>query len=165
MQVMNDCEFADAVRPLERMAFSVAYLILGRSADCEDAMGAAVLTAYEKLGHLRARANFRAWFLQILRNECHGILRARQRVTPCPDAMRDAPANAGLAAADAAAALDLRSALLALPENQRVALLLQQEGYRIEEIAAILGVPGGTVKSRISRAKAALRLEIQEAVL
>lgn len=79
--------------------------------------------------------------------------------------MRDAPANAGLAAADAAAALDLRSALLALPENQRVALLLQQEGYRIEEIAAILGVPGGTVKSRISHAKAALRLEIQEAVL
>ena len=59
--------FAQEVRELTDTAFAVTYLILGNSADSEDAMSAAILRAFENRGKLRKRESFRAWFLQILR--------------------------------------------------------------------------------------------------
>ena len=61
--------FAREIRELTDTAFAVSYLILGNSADCEDAMSEAVLRAYESRGKLKKRDSFRAWFLRILRNE------------------------------------------------------------------------------------------------
>ena len=58
--------------------------------------------------------------------------------------------------------LDLQSAMMELDADQRTALLLQQEGYSMEEIAQTLDAPVGTVKSRIYRAKSTLRTILQE---
>ena len=74
--------FAQEVRSLTDTAFAVSYLILGHSADCEDAMSAAILRAYENRGKLKRRESFRAWFLQILRNEAYNTMRRRRRLTP-----------------------------------------------------------------------------------
>ena len=127
--------FAQEVRSLTDTAFAVSYLILGHSADCEDAMSAAILRAYENRGKLKKRESFRAWFLQILRHEAYNLLRKQRRLTPVEE----------------------------LPEaDQRTALLLQQEGYDLAEIGQALDVPVGTVKSRISRAKKTLRAILEE---
>ena len=149
--------FAQEVRSLTDTAFAVSYLILGHSADCEDAMSAAILRAYENRGKLKKRESFRAWFLQILRHEAYTLLRKRRRLTPVEE-LPEAPAPEG----DDAGRLDLQAALDQLTEDQRTALLLQQEGYDLAEIGQALDVPVGTVKSRISRAKKTLRAILEE---
>ena len=149
--------FAQEVRSLTDTAFAVSYLILGHSADCEDAMSAAILRAYENRGKLKKRESFRAWFLQILRHEAYNLLRKQRRLTPVEE-LPEAPAPEG----DDAGRLDLQAALDQLTEDQRTALLLQQEGYDLAEIGQALDVPVGTVKSRISRAKKTLRAILEE---
>ena len=155
--MISDNAFADGVRELTDTAFAVAYLILGNSADCEDAMSEAILRAYEHRGRLKKRESFRAWFLRILRNEAYTVLRKRRRIQPVEDLPEEeAPGT------DAEGRMDLQAALAQLGENQRTALLLQQEGYELAEIGDILDVPVGTVKSRISRAKQTMRAILEE---
>ena len=149
--------FAQEVRALTDTAYAVTYLILGNSADCEDAMSAAILRAFEGRGQLKKRESFRAWFLQILRHEAYTLLRTRRRLMPVEE-MPEAAAPEG----DDAGRLDLQEALAELTEAQRTALLLQQEGYDLSEIGQILDVPVGTVKSRISRAKQTLRTLLED---
>ena len=144
--------FAQEVRELTDTAFAVTYLILGNSADSEDAMSAAILRAFENRGKLRKRESFRAWFLQVLRHEAYDLLKKRRRLTPVEELPEEAAPEG-----DDAGRLDLRQALQELTDTQRTALLLQQEGYDMAEIGQILDVPVGTVKSRISRAKQTLR--------
>ena len=149
--------FAQEVRELTDTAFAVTYLILGNSADSEDAMSAAILRAFENRGKLRKRDSFRAWFLQILRHEAYDLLKKRRRLTPVEELPEEAAPEG-----DDAGRLDLRQALQELTETQRTALLLQQEGYDMAEIGQILDVPVGTVKSRISRAKQTLRTLLED---
>ncbi len=155
--MISDNAFADGVRELTDTAFAVAYLILGNSADCEDAMSEAILRAYQGRGKLKKRDSFRAWFLQILRREAYNVLRRRRRVSPVEDLPEEE-----VPAPDSAGRLDLAAALSRLTEDQRTALLLQQEGYELSEIGDILGVPVGTVKSRVSRAKQTMRAILEE---
>lgn len=155
--MISDNAFAQEVREVTDTAFAVSYLILGNSTDCEDAVGQAVLQAYECRGKLRKRESFRAWFLKILRNEAYGILRRQRRVQPVDELPeQSAPQE------DTDERLDLQSAMMELDADQRTALLLQQEGYSMEEIAQTLDAPVGTVKSRIYRAKSTLRTILQE---
>ncbi len=149
--------FAQEVRELTDTAFAVSYLILGNSADSEDAMSAAILRAFENRGKLRKRDSFRAWFLQILRHEAYDLLKKRRRLTPVEELPEEAAPEG-----DDAGRLDLRQALQELTDTQRTALLLQQEGYDMAEIGQILDVPVGTVKSRISRAKQTLRTLLED---
>ena len=149
--------FAQEVRELTDTAFAVTYLILGNSADSEDAMSAAILRAFENRGKLRKRDSFRAWFLQILRHEAYDLLKKRRRLTPVEELPEEAAPEG-----DDAGRLDLRQALEELTDTQRTALLLQQEGYDMAEIGQILDVPVGTVKSRISRAKQTLRTLLED---
>lgn len=155
--MISDNAFAQEVRDVTDTAFAVSYLILGNSTDCEDAVGQAVLQAYESRGKLRKRESFRAWFMKILRNEAYGILRKQRRVQPMDELPeQSAPQE------DTDERLDLQSAMMELDADQRTALLLQQEGYSMEEIAQTLDAPVGTVKSRIYRAKSTLRTILQE---
>ena len=155
--MISDNAFAQEVREVTDTAFAVSYLILGNSTDCEDAVGQAVLQAYESRGKLRKRESFRAWFIKILRNEAYGILRRQRRVQPVDELPeQSAPQE------DTDERLDLQSAMMELEADQRTALLLQQEGYSMEEIAQTLDAPVGTVKSRIYRAKSTLRTILQE---
>ena len=149
--------FAQEVQELTDTAFAVTYLILGNSADSEDAMSAAILRAFENRGKLRKRDSFRAWFLQILRHEAYDLLKKRRRLTPVEELPEEAAPEG-----DDAGRLDLRQALRELTDTQRTALLLQQEGYDMAEIGQILDVPVGTVKSRISRAKQTLRTLLED---
>ena len=157
MAVIRDDVFVEEIRNVKQTAFGVAYLILKNTFDCEDAMSAAIVKAYEHRDKLQKRDSFRAWFLRILRNEAYTILRGRRKVFET-DEIPEQP----LSFPDAAQNLDLRNALMQISEDQRNALFLQQEGYSMEEIAVTMNVPVGTVKSRIARAKEALRTILEE---
>ena len=152
MGLISDDVFVEEIRNVKQTAFGVAYLILKNTTDCEDAMSAAIVKAYEHRNALLKRGSFRAWFLRILRNEAYTILRERRKVyetDEIPEQPVDLP--------DTVATMDMRAALMQLSEDQRNVLYLQEEGYSMEEIAAVLAVPVGTVKSRLSRAKETLR--------
>ncbi len=157
MTAIHDDAFIEEIRRVKKTAFGVAYLILKHTFDCEDAMSAAIVKAYEHRDRLLKRSSFRAWFLRILRNEAYTILRERRKVfetDEIPEPFRLFP--------DAEQSIDLRDAVMRLGEEQRTALYLKQEGYSLDEIAAAMHVPVGTVKSRISRAKDTLRKILEE---
>lgn len=156
MAKMTDDVFVEEVRAVKKAAFGTAFLILKNASDCEDAMSAAILKAYEHRSKLKKRNSFRAWFLQILRNECCTILRGRRRVFETEE-LPERPDSG-----DPTLALDLHDAVMRLSEEQRSALYLREQGYSLEEIATIMDVPAGTVKSRISRAKETLRKILEE---
>lgn len=158
MAMIHDDVFVEEVRNVKRAAFGTAFLILKNTSDCEDAMSAAIVKAYEHRGKLKKRSSFRAWFLQILRNECYTVLRERRKVFETDEIPNENPV-----VRDSAQVLDLQAALTRLPEQSRTALYLKEQGYTIEEIAEIMDMPAGTVKSRISRAKETLRTILEEA--
>lgn len=157
MGAISDDVFVEEIENVKKTAFGVAYLILKNTYDCEDAMSAAIVKAYEHRDRLRKRDSFRAWFLQILRNESYTVLRGRRKFIET-DEIPEEPELFS----DPAQDLDLRNALMRISEDQRNALFLQQEGYSLEEIAVTMHVPVGTVKSRIARAKEALRKILEE---
>ena len=98
--------FAQEVRALTDTAYAVTYLILGNSADCEDAMSAAILRAFENRGKLRKRDSFRAWFLQILRHEAYDLLKKRRRLTPVEELPEEAAPEGEAGPAAGAAGAD-----------------------------------------------------------
>lgn len=157
MAKMTDDVFVEEVQAVQKTAFGTAFLILKNTPDCEDAMSAAIVKAYEHRGKLKKRDSFRAWFLQILRHECYSILRERRKVFET-DEIPEVPTEDP----EAASTMDLRAALMRLDEEKRNALYLWQEGYSTEEIAKIQNVPVGTIKSRISRAKQTLRSYLED---
>lgn len=143
--------FSDQIRNMEQTMFHVAFVILGNEADCQDATGSAILTAYEKLPQLRNRASFRAWLIQILKNECYLTLKRRKRMVYLNEAT---VIENEMHIPDP----DLHQALMQLSKDYRLTIVLYYlEGYSIKEIAQILAVSAGTIKSRLSRARTQLK--------
>ena len=157
MATIHEDAFVEEIRSVTRTAFGVAYLILKNTSDCEDAMSAAILKAYEHRCNLKRRDRFRAWFLRILRNEAYTILRERRKVIDL-DELPEQPTPMR----DTAQTLDLHAAIRHLSADQRNTLYLKEQGYSLEEIADVMQVPVGTVKSRIARAKDTLRKLLED---
>ncbi len=135
--------------------FRTALAILGNEADARDATQEAFVAAWRALPRLRDLERFDAWLGRILINECRMALRHRRRVREIPmNEHFDRPAANG-------ANFDL--AFDRLNVDQRALLVLHHmHGYGVAEIAAWLGVPTGTVKWRLSRARKALAAEMRD---
>jgi RNA polymerase sigma-70 factor (ECF subfamily) len=129
-------------------AYRLAGVILGDSWQAEDATHDAVVQAWLRYGSLRDPDRFGAWFQRILVNVCRDRLRQRSRrpvVTLTPER---APGRDGTPAIDDR--LDLDRAFERLWPDHRVALALRfYADLTVDEIADRVGVPSGTVKSRI----------------
>lgn len=154
---MDRDEFAERVRAGERMLYCIARTMLSPS-ECEDAIQAAVLKAWENLPQLRDEAAFDAWLKRILCNECYKILRRLKREAPTDPgtlaaAGEDSPPPEESALTEALAALR--------PEDRLLLLLHHDEGYSLQEIAAIVHVPQPVLKMRLHRARNRLRTELE----
>lgn len=115
-------------------------------------------SALRGLSRLEDPARFPAWIFAIAARKCTDALRARYRGKRLMAATAENQVLAAPAQSDADAKLDLAAALGRLPTEQRIAVaLLYVEDMSVAEIAAITGVPPGTVKSRLSAARHALR--------
>ena len=150
---MSDQEFSMRVRLMERKLYRIAHAILWNDADCADAIQEAVFKGWMKRGSLREERYFETWLVRILINECRNLIR-RSKLAPLP---LDETIRAG-AGDEPGVDLQLRAALIRLPEKYRVPLLLHHlEGYSLEEAARILNMTPSLVKSRLHQARKLLR--------
>ncbi len=128
-------------------------------ADAEDLVHDALVRAYERRGTFRYSQNLRTWLLSILHNSFVDRLRRRATDVRRLASMNDLAQSHHEAPQDHAVRLaEVRKTFMELPDEQRAALhLVGLEGLTYDEAATMLGVPVGTVMSRVNRARAALR--------
>jgi RNA polymerase sigma factor (sigma-70 family) len=173
--------YGDLVALHQAAAFRVGWVLLGSATDAEDAAQEAFVKAYLALDRFRAGEPFRPWLLQIVGNEARNRRRARGRhegllqraiasvrggspgvPAPTTDVALE-PSPEALAIAGESRA-EVRAALLRLREEERQVVHCR---YLLElseaETAAALGIPSGTVKSRLHRALGRLRTELEPA--
>jgi RNA polymerase sigma-70 factor (ECF subfamily) len=153
--------FAALVERHERRVYNLALRMTGREEDARDATQDAFLTALRKLSSFRGEAAFTTWMHRVTVNACYDLLRKRQRqpVLGLDDQehARPEPPPAADPADATSLSIDVQRALLEVPEDFRVVMLLHDvQDLPQDEVAAILGIPVGTVKSRLHRGRVAL---------
>jgi RNA polymerase sigma-70 factor, ECF subfamily len=159
----NRDAFAELVRRHRDRLWAVALRTLHDREEAADALQDALLKAYKSAGTFRGEAAVTTWLHRIVVNACLDRVRRRQArpTVPLPSSTNDddgrprsEPASPVI---DHDTHLVVRQALAQLPEEQRAALILVDvQGYPVAEVAEILGVAEGTVKSRCSRGRARL---------
>ncbi len=154
--------FGTLVERHERRVYNLALRMTGREEDARDATQDAFLSALRKLKSFRGEAAFTTWMHRVTVNACYDLLRKRQRAPLLHERDDDdRPPRPEPASPDHAEAVDLsidvRRALLEVPEDFRAVLILcDVQDLPYDEAAAALGVPVGTVKSRLHRGRVAL---------
>jgi RNA polymerase sigma-70 factor (ECF subfamily) len=135
---------------------NLAYQMLGAADEAQDAAQDAFVKAFTQLKQFRGDAPFATWLKRIAVNECLTRLARRRAAADLTD---DLPAPRG--AMDEA--LALRAAIGSLSPPLRAALVLRElHGTSYEDIARILGIPLGTVRSRLAAARERLRAILGE---
>lgn len=160
--------FEDLARTVEAPLYRHVLRILGTSADSEDVVQDAMISAWRSIASFEG-GSFRAWIFRIATNRAIDVVRARRRrgelpLEPPDDAEVEwaEPAAAGPEPAEVASQAEamavVEAALVTLPPEQRAVLVLRDvEGFSYEEIAQITASEVGTVKSRIHRARVGVR--------
>ncbi len=171
--------FEELLAPVMRPAYQLAVRLLGDRHLAEDIAQDAFTRAYTGIRHFRGDARFGTWVMRIVHNACADALRSRARHPQVPVAFGQEPGGDEPATPDPADSAPgpedvvlerqgrtaILAAVAALPGDHRVVVWLRDvHGLSYEEIATITGQNVGTVKSRLHRARAALRLALQEGV-
>lgn len=151
----------------QHRVYGVALRMLGDPAEAEDAAQEAFVRAHRALPEFRGEARLSTWLYAIVSRLCLTRLeaRGRRRIEPDPavlERLPDPAADPGAAAEQGEAAAALRQALGELAEERRIVVVLcDLEGLSYEEIARVLEVPVGTVRSRLHRARSDLRDKLE----
>lgn len=149
---MTKERFTELVLESENTLYRVSMSMLQNESDCEDAVQTAILTAYEKLSDLRHEEFFKTWLVRILINVCKKQLRFRKRHTELSE---DIPLQSDEVSGYVRDAVDKL-----LEKFRQVIVLFYIEEFSVKEIKQILKIPEGTVKSRLSKGRELLRLEL-----
>ena len=157
-------EFADRLRESSTLAIRVAYSVVRQRQDAEEVAQEAFTKAYRQFSQLRDRNSFRAWLVRMTWRLAIDRWRSdRRRSVREQAAMPETtgPTTDGIAAANERAER-LWRAIDDLPDKLREAIVLSAiEGYDVREVALLLGVPEGTVKSRLFLARKGLAQRLQ----
>ena len=164
----DQAAFATLVERHESRIYNVCLRILGNREDARDATQDSFLTALRKLGQFRGDAAFTTWLHRVAVNACYDSLRKRKRQPMLRLATtedRDLVPELGPPVPDpadrVAGEVDVARALAGIPEDYRIALVLADvQDLPYEEIARVLDIPLGTVKSRVHRGRVALAREM-----
>lgn len=138
----------------------VARAVLGDSDEADDAAQDGFLSALVKLGQYDARRPFGPWLMRIVANAATDRRRRRQvrRVEPLDPGLVGGGPRPDTEAVRSELGEHLRAALAELPARRRTAVVLfDVEGYSHAEIAEMLGIPEGTVRSEVFHARRRLR--------
>ena len=166
--------FNRLVLQYQDMAYTVAYRIMSDPHAAADAAQEAFISAYQGLPRFRG-GSFKAWLMRIVTNACYDELRRRKRRPqssletlysegPMPSSFPDSSLESPDEYVQRQELSHLLQAGIALlPNDQRVVLVLSDvQGFSYQEIAEVVGVPRGTVKSRLHRARTKLRDYLQD---
>jgi RNA polymerase sigma-70 factor, ECF subfamily len=153
-----------------RKVFNVAYKFVGKHDEAEDLTQDIFLKIFRALGTFDRRANFQTWIISISRNLCidhyRSVRKERQTIAREVDAGDLQPASSDRGPYQAAEHQDMRvllkQALQTLPLTLRTAVVLRDlQELSYQEIADRLGLPEGTVKSRINRGRIELARQLR----
>jgi RNA polymerase sigma-70 factor, ECF subfamily len=144
--------------------FAVCRRMAGNDADAADATQEALLAIVRGLPRFDGRSSFRTWSYRVAVNACLDELRRRKRrpAVGLPDLERLDRPDYGVSPDDVADRLMLDAALAALPDDYRAAVVLRDVAdLDYAEIAEVLQIPAGTVRSRIARGRLALARTVE----
>ena len=154
---MTKEEFARRIVAMTDVLYRVAWSQLWQEAGREDAVQETIRRAWEKRDRLRDERYMQTWVIRILLNVCDTQRRKNARMLP--------QENIPAASRDDGRDTPLLDALFALEEKFRLPLQLRYvEGYTVAEVARMLRLPEGTVKSRLSRGRDKLKTMLEEEV-
>jgi RNA polymerase sigma-70 factor (ECF subfamily) len=160
--------FGQLVERYQNRLFHSLLHLLGSTEDAQDAAQDAFVQAFEKLASFRGQSQFYSWLFRIAFNTAVSTKRKTRRMSVSLDGRREAtgtePTDAN-PSTEPSYAMDVsdrqrlvRQALADLSDDFRTALVLKEmDGMSYEEIADVIEVPLGTVRSRIHRARLELR--------
>jgi RNA polymerase sigma-70 factor (ECF subfamily) len=171
----DDASLASRARTGDRGAFTallrrhdptmrrLAFRMLADATAMDDVLQEAYVKAYTALPSYRDDARFSTWLYRITYNACIDEIRRRRRRPAPTDEPFDVPSPVAGPERVVTAAESLRRTLASLPADQRATVVLVDgEGFDHTAAAQILGVAPGTVASRLSRARSALRRSTEE---
>src|SRR5712692_3248778 len=160
--------YEEIVQRYQQIAFRTAYLITSSAAEAEDAAQDGFMKAHRALASFHTGADPRPWLLRIVANEARNRVRSTGRRHQLELRLAEGSRPGGAAPSPEAAALaaEDRRRLLSLvnelsDEDKRVIASRYFLELSSEETAAALGIPEGTVKSRLSRALSRLRQRVE----
>lgn len=166
--------FEELVIIYQDKVYTLSYYLAGNHSDAQDLAQEVFLKAYSSLRSFRLESDLGTWLHRITVNTWSNMRRSRNQVLSLDDPLQtedgemDRPLADGDPTSDPAVALEekevqvmVQHAIRSLPEEYRAVLVLREmEGYTYEEIAGIMGCSLGTVKSRLNRARRALKEKI-----
>jgi RNA polymerase sigma-70 factor (ECF subfamily) len=176
----DEAAFNAFVRVYEQKVFAVVFRMLGNRTEAQDLSQEVFITVFKSIDSFRGDARLSTWLYRVAVNHCKNRLkyldRRSTRAHGALDDTREGDLTEGGAVGgrpprpdEAAEGTEMeravRAALAALDEEHRELVVLRDlEGLSYEEIVQITGLPDGTVKSRLHRARAALREAIERGV-
>lgn len=163
----DETAFAEVFRRFAGMVYNLAWRMAGDHEEAHDLSQEVFLRVFRHLGGFGGRSSLKTWIYRVTVNHCRSRL-GRRRLPIHPEGAELAARTADPApspqqvALSHVAAEEVQGALLGLPRKLREAVLLRDvEGLSYEEIASVLQVPVGTVRSRIARGRAELRAVLE----
>jgi RNA polymerase sigma-70 factor, ECF subfamily len=150
--------FGELVARYRNRLWGIAVRTLHHPEDAADVVQEALVSAYRRAGTYRGEASVRTWLHRILVNACIDRLRKDSRHNTVPLLPDVEPRERRPdVAVDVVTRLSVVDALAELPTHQRVAVVLVDvQGWPVDEVAEVLEVPVGTVKSRCARGRVRL---------
>ena len=141
--------------------YRVARSLVGNSADAEDVLQEAFAGAFRGAGKFEGRSSVKSWLTRIVVTQAAKFWRSRKGKRDQSIA-EDVPVHSG-GSASVDAKIDLNASLARLSEEHREVLVLREiDGMAYEEMAQVLGVPRGTIESRLFRARAELKKQLKD---
>jgi len=164
--VLDNDSFTQLMSLHKGTVFRLAYSHLRNRADAEDVVQDVFVKLYRHAGDFESDEHLRRWLIRVTVNECTSLWRAlRRRSEDIEEYVATLPAPSQDPAPDTPRPRNLLREVLKLPERYRVPVYLYYyEGYSSREVAALLGLPEATVRTRLARGRAKLKavLEIRE---
>ncbi len=166
----DEAAFHELVNRHAKGLFGLAFSLVGNAADAEDVLQETFLGAFRGLRAFRGRSSVKTWLSRIVVRQAARCRRSRRihkmvSIDSLSDASRSVLRTAEIASPTGG--LDIRMDVLAMletlsPEHREVIVLRELQGMSYEEMAEVLGVPRGTVESRLFRARRTLRERLSD---
>jgi RNA polymerase sigma-70 factor (ECF subfamily) len=162
--------FETLIKTYQKMAYNVAYRIMGNEEDAKDMTQEALIKVYRNIGNFRMDSSFSTWLYRIVMNTCKDELRKRKvKVISIDQPIETGDGQMQMEIEDEGRKPDeilvsketqneVHEALQEVSEKNRIVVVLRDiKGFSYSEISDIIDVPVGTIKSRISRGRQELK--------
>lgn len=151
--------FIEIIENKKTQMYKTALMQLNSSSDALDAIQETILIAFERIYTLRKPELFNTWLIRILLNQCHDIQRERKKVITVEEFYE----NSKSTCCSEFDKLELKEMVQSLEDIYKTVIDLRyNEDMKIEDIARVLDIPSGTVKSRINKALKLLRSQFED---